>query len=208
VVGSILIKDFDIKAVLHELAAYEATSIALLREEFRQALLDEAGRYVYHAEPEVVGSADRIVRQQMGSKSDLPPGSLYLRLKDEIQRSLGEGLRQAAPYPFESLLRFNDLSLQKYAAGSIGITPHRDGLKYINLICIVVIGGQGRFFVCADRSGRAAREIEAEPGKAIFLRAPGFLGEDNRPFHMVREITETRYSFGLRQKRQTVLDAE
>ena len=205
---TILIKDFDIQVLVHELAKKGATSIALLREEFRQALLDEAGRYVYHSEPEVVGSGDRIVRQQMSSTSDLPPGSLFIDLKDVIQRTLDERLRQAAPYPFETLLRFNDVSLQKYAVGSIGITPHRDGLKYINLICIVVIGGQGRFFVCADRSGIAAREIEAEPGRAIFLRAPGFLGEDNRPFHMVTEITTTRYSFGLRQKRQTVLDAE
>jgi hypothetical protein len=106
-------------------------------------------------------------------------------------------------YLFPSPLHFNSLSLQKYAQGSIGITPHRDGLRYINLICIFVIAGQGRFFVCADRSGQEAVEIEATPGNVILMRAPGFLGEDLRPFHFVSEISATRYSFGLRQLRNS-----
>ncbi len=35
----------------------------------------------------------------------------------------------------------------------------------------------------------------------IILRAPGFLGTKLRPFHYVTDINETRYTFGLRQKK-------
>ncbi|MBI2486575.1 MAG: hypothetical protein HYW01_06385 [Deltaproteobacteria bacterium] len=94
--------------------------------------------------------------------------------------------------------------LQKYEKGSIGITPHRDGLSYINLVCIFNIGGRGKFFICSDRFGKDAREIDASPGKVVFLRAPGFFGSKDRPFHFVTDIQETRYTFGLRQKKRLV----
>jgi hypothetical protein len=103
-------------------------------------------------------------------------------------------------YTFETKLAFNSLVLQKYNKNSIGITPHRDHLKYINLICIFIIKGKGRFFVCSDREGHNAIEINSEPGNLIILRAPGFLGTKLRPFHYVTDINETRYTFGLRQK--------
>ncbi len=65
----------------------------------------------------------------------------------------------------------------------------------------MVLAGRGRFFVCEDRTGRGAREVEAAPGMAIFMRGPGFHGSQDRPFHYVSEISETRYTFGLRQRR-------
>ncbi len=43
---------------------------------------------------------------------------------------------------------------------------------------IVVVGGGGRLFVCADRSGRDAREIPALPGHVILKRGPGFGGSE------------------------------
>ena len=98
-------------------------------------------------------------------------------------------------------LQLNRLVLQKYNAGSLGITPHHDAKRYVNLICVVVLAGHGRFFVCEDRTGRGAREVEAAPGMAIFMRGPGFHSSRDRPFHYVSEIRETRYTFGLRQQR-------
>jgi len=104
-------------------------------------------------------------------------------------------------YPFETALDFNSMVLQRYEEGSIGITPHRDGLSFINLVCVFAIGGKGSFYVCSDRSGKDSIEIDASPGNVIFMRAPGLLGsEDERPFHYVAGIRETRYTFGLRQK--------
>jgi hypothetical protein len=112
-------------------------------------------------------------------------------------------MAQLEAYPLETSLSFNSMVLQRYEEGSLGITPHRDGLSYVNLVCVFIIGGRGRFYVCSDRSGRDAKEIDASPGNVIFMRAPGlFEAEDNRPFHYVSQIEEPRYTFGLRQKKE------
>jgi len=112
-------------------------------------------------------------------------------------------MTQLEAYPLKTALGFNFMVLQRYEEGSLGITPHRDGLSYINLVCVFIIGGRGRLCVCSDRSGRDAKEVDAAPSNVIFMRAPGlFEAEDNRPFHYVSEIEETRYTFASRQKKE------
>lgn len=195
-----MIKSFDLQAALAEIRAAGATSVPALQESARVALFEEASGYAYAPEPEVVGSGSRLVRQQMGSWEQFDANSHFTQLKHAWQALLDEELTAAQPYPFETPLRFNSMALQKYQEGSLGITPHRDGRSYINLVCIFVIAGRGRFFVCADRAGTDGREIDASPGRVILMRAPGCFGTPDRPFHFVTGITETRYTFGLRQK--------
>ncbi len=195
--------NLNIGRILEELSSVGATSVKLLDADFRLALLEEAEGYVYQPEDEIVGSGDRIVRQQVSSFDGFPEDSGYVLLKDPFQNLLERSLAEVEAYPFETALRFNSILLQRYEEDSLGITPHKDGLSYINLVCVFVIGGRGRFYVCSDRSGNDSIEIDASPGNVIFMRAPGFLGsEDNRPFHYVTDIREPRYTFGLRQKRQ------
>ena len=189
--------------ILGELSSVGATSVRLLEENFRLALLKEAQDYDYEPEAEVVGSGDRVVRQQVSSFDGLPEDSGYVLLKNSFQDLLERSLEKLEAYPFETALNFNSMVLQRYEEGSLGITPHKDGLSYINLVCVFMIGGRGRFYVCSDRSGRDAKEVDASPGNVILMRAPGLFGaEDNRPFHYVTEIEETRYTFGLRQKKE------
>ena len=196
-------RNLDTASILKDLSSLGATSIRLLDEDFRVALLKEARDYTYEPEDEIVGSGGRVVRQQLSSFEDFPKDSNYILLKNSFQDLLEERLARLGTYPFEMALGFNSMVLQRYEEGAIGITPHRDGLSYINLVCVFVIGGQGSFYVCSDRSGNDSIEIDASPGNVIFMRAPGFLGsEDNRPFHYVTDIREPRYTFGLRQKRQ------
>ena len=192
---------FDIHRILEKLSTGGATSVKILNEGFRKSLLEEAECYTYKSEDEVVGTGDRIVRQQMSSFEDFPYDSKCNLLKHSFQSFLDNYLTLIRPYPFETKLAFNSIVLQKYERGSIGITPHRDGLSYINLVCLFVIEGQGRFFTCSDRSGRDSVEIDASPGNVILVRAPGFLFSKERPFHYVNNIQERRYVFGLRQKR-------
>ena len=195
-------RNLDTASILKDLSSLGATSIRLLDEDFRVALLKEARDYTYEPEDEIVGSGDRVVRQQVSSFEDFPEDSGYILLKTSFQELLEQRLEQLGTYPFEMALSFNSMVLQRYEEGSIGITPHRDGLSYINLVCVFVIGGQGSFYVCSDRSGNDSIEIDASPGNVILMRAPGFLGsEDGRPFHYVTDIREPRYTFGLRQKR-------
>lgn len=193
--------NLNTERLLEELSSVGATSVRLLEEDFRVALLKEAEGYTYQPEDEIVGSGDRVVRQQVSSFDGFPEDSSYILLKDSFEELLEQRLAELEAYPFETALNFNSMVLQRYEEGSIGITPHKDGLSYINLVCVFVIGGRGRFYVCSDRSGRDTKEVDASPCNVILMRAPGLFGaEDNRPFHYITEIQETRYTFGLRQK--------
>ena len=190
-------------SILEELLFVGATSVRLLEENFRVALLEEAEDYDYQPEDEIMGSGDRVVRQQVSSFDVFPDHSGYVLLKESFQDLLEQRMAQLEAYPLETALGFNSMVLQRYEEGSLGITPHRDGLSYVNLVCVFIIGGRGRFYVCSDRSGRDAKEVDASPGNVILMRAPGLFGaEDNRPFHYVTQIEETRYTFGLRQKKE------
>jgi hypothetical protein len=195
--------NLNIGRILEELSSVGSTSVGLLEEDFRLALLKEARDYDYQPEDEIVGSGDRVVRQQVSSFDGFPEDSGFVLLKHSFQNLLERSLEELEAYPFETALGFNSSVLQRYEEGSIGITPHKDGLGYVNLVCVFVVGGRGRFYVCSDRSGRDAKEVDAPPGNVILMRAPGLFGaEDNRPFHYVTEIEETRYTFGLRQKKE------
>ena len=167
-------RNLDTASILKDLSSLGATSIRLIDEDFRETLLKEARDYTYEPEDEIVGSGGRVVRQQLSSFEDFPKDSDYILLKNSFQDLLEERLARLGTYPFEMALGFNSMVLQRYEEGSIGITPHRDGLSYINLVCVFVIGGQGSFYVCSDRSGNDSIEIDASPGNVIFMRAPGF----------------------------------
>ena len=116
----------------------------------------------------------------------------FQALVETAAAGLGERL-------FATPLRFDDLVLQRYRVGELGITPHRDGLRYVNLAALFTLSGEARFGLCASRDGARATEIDAAPGTVILLRAPGFRGGSERPFHFVSDIRARRYSFGLRQ---------
>ena len=188
-------------AICGQLSATGVTSFRILDENFRKSLLHEATCYQYKPEEEIVGSKDRTVRQQLESFKDFPDESQFILLKNSFQALVDRGLEDLPVSPFETRLRFSSLVLQKYRKGSVGITPHRDRLRYVNLVCVFNIGGRGRFYVCPDRSGSDAREVDTSPGRVVLIRAPGFLGSRNRVFHFVRDVEETRYTFGLRQER-------
>lgn len=197
----LLVENFDITNIFDELISIGASSVKILTEEHRMLLLNEAEQYDFEPEQEIVGQDDRIVRQELSSFERFGYKSRFVLLKNYFQFMFDDFLQGLEIHTFETKLTFDSLVLQKYSKNSIGITPHRDELKYINLICIFIIKGKGSFFVCSDRKGHNAIEINSEPGNMIILRAPGFLGTKLRPFHYVTDINETRYTFGLRQKK-------
>lgn len=202
--GLFALENLDLKKTWQGLSGRGATSFRILAEDYRMSLLREAQRYSYRPEAEVVGSGNRIVRQQVGSFEDFPDDNPFILLKNFFQAFLNGCIADSGISLFQTPLSFTSLVLQKYETGSLGITPHRDHLRYINLVCIFVIGGWGRFYICADRSGKDATEIDASPGNVILLRAPGFLSSRDRPFHYITDIQETRYTFGLRQELEMI----
>jgi hypothetical protein len=193
----------NIAQLVERLTNVGAASLPIIANHFRRALRDEAERYQYVREAEVVGTGQNIVRQQLEACECIPPTDGAMLLKIAFQTLMDRSLTASPTYPFSSRLDLNACVLQRYQPGSIGITPHRDGLRFVNLVCIFVIAGRGRFYVCADRAGNAPQEISAPPGNVVLMRAPGFLAACERPFHYVAEIKNTRLTFALRQTRQT-----
>jgi hypothetical protein len=192
--------NFNPHQIVADLSAQGATSLLLLREDFRLKLLQEAESASYTLEPNTVGSGEFLVRQQVRSCLIFAAGSPYLLLREAFEALCNEAFKAVSPYPFTSRLRFTEIRLNRHEPGSLGITPHQDGPRYCNLVCLFMIGGQGRFAVCADRFGREARYVDASPGRVTLLRAPGFLASEERPFHYVTDIQDTRYTCGLRHR--------
>ena len=202
-----LFPDLDVAQLLERTAREMAISVPFLDAEAREALHREATSYSFRPARAVVGKGERRVLQRLGVKPDLPAHSRFLALADAFQDWWDRRLEDISPYPFESRLTFNDRMLQNYEIGETGISAHRDHIEYRNLICLLVIAGNARFFVCRERDGADSREIRNEPGDLILTPGPGLFGSPRRPFHLVRDISAPRYVFGLRQDRRRLTPA-
>ena len=197
-----LFPDLDVAKLLERTAREMAISVPFLDVEACEILHREALSYSFRPARPVVGTRENRVLQRLGVKPELPVNSGFLALTDAFQEWWDRRLEGVTPYPFESRLTFNDRMLQNYEIGETGISAHRDHIEYRNLICLFVIAGRARFFVCSGRDGADAREIRNEPGDLILTPGPGLFGSPRRPFHLVRDISVPRYVFGLRQDRR------
>ncbi len=182
-----------------QLRLHGAASLSLLPSHQRLALLKEAKEHTFCKGRSSIGSGDKIVCQGLSYCDNLLKSGSLRRLVREVQSYLEQEFRATISYPFQTPLRLHEPMLQFYSSGSIGITPHLDQASYINLVVIIVLGGGGQFYTCADRKGKNIRNIPAGPGDMILLRCPGFKGAQQRVFHGVSDITEARYSLGIRQ---------
>jgi FolB domain-containing protein len=189
--------DFDMESVVQALLFEGAVSVPLIPEAKRLMLQAEAEMYEYEKQPEIVGPAN--VREQLSSFYNFPKESLFVSLKDDFTELVNYKLSQMIKNPFKDRINFNELSLQKYEKGSIGITPHKDNFSSVDFIAVFLIKGKGNFALCDDRAGTNPRFLDTTVGNVIFMRAPNFFGSTKRPFHFVSDITEERISFGLRR---------
>lgn len=82
--------------------------------------------------------------------------------------------------------RPNHVSVQRYRAGTLGITPHLDQKRHRYLVAVFTADGRAPFTWCKDRAGTPEATWRAGPGSLVLLRGPGLAGvEDGRPLHMV-----------------------
>ena len=195
---------FDFAKVVDDLDVYGATSRALLREGDVRRLRTSTNHLDYLYQREIVSRGQ--VRQKLSVHETFKEPSPFLVLRDVFQTRMVEGFSDIANL-FATPLTFNTLVVQHYAPGSIGITPHRDGLSRINLVCVIVLEGNARFALCDDREGTNPRDIHAPPGHVILMRAPGYRSSDLQPFHFITDIRERRTIFGLRQRPNWLLPA-
>jgi hypothetical protein len=192
----------DLAEAVEALARSGALAVPFVGEESRMSLLDAACASRFRLARTLVGRGERLVQQRMEVCDDFPGDSIFRTLTREFQALWDEYLTEVSPSPFEGRLEFNDLMLQRYTVGEVGITPHVDRTAYRNIVCLFILEGQGRFYICDDRAGSGAREIPHAAGDVLLMRAPGFHGSDERPFHFVRDIKSPRYVFGLRHERR------
>lgn len=205
--AGLVARDLDCGRICSELDRVGALAVPLLDESLRLELLEAARAARYRPARPLVGKAGRLVRQRMEVCDQFPKSSIFRRFTVAFEALCRMQLGAIECGLFEGSLHFNDLMLQRYSVGEVGITPHRDRTGYRNLVCLFVLEGRGRFYVCDDRVGAGAREIAHAAGDVILMRAPGYRGSSERPYHLVRDITSPRYIFGLRQERHRVTES-
>ena len=184
-------------AALERVAREDAAVVSLLTPAECQGFIDAGADLSYRSAKPVIGERERAVYQDFDICLSIPQTHRLWQLTQAVERLIAAALGTMAQPPLEAL-PLNDLVLQRYPPGARGITPHRDHVRYVGLVVIVQMSGDGRFGLCADRSGAGARVLDAGPGDGILMRAPGFGDSKHRPFHFLDGITAERYSLGMR----------
>ena len=188
-------ESFEPNAVFSALKTHGAVAVPMLTTSTRERLLNEAQLFSYSDRSGKVGKAQ--VTQQFGAFTSFAPESDFLTLSRYLQQTCLElGLVGAR---FEPRLIFNEHVVQKYPAGSIGITPHIDSIRCRNMVVVCVLDGDGDFAICDDRGGKNTQVIPAPPGHVIFMAAIGFCGRTEQQFHFLHNIVGGRTTFGMRQ---------
>lgn len=185
---------------LRRIEAEDAASLPLLSAGDQNRLSAAAEGLAFRPATPVIGEGERRVLQDFELTTELGADGPFHAVARALEALVAEALARMARPPLDPPPPFNDLIVQRYPVGSAGITPHRDHITYRDLVALVTISGRARLFLCDDRSGRGEREIPMPPGSLVLLRAPGFGGRDDRPFHLLRDVTETRLSLGLRHE--------
>jgi hypothetical protein len=183
--------------VLRRLADDGAASLRLLDPVALVPLLEEARGLRYRQARPIVGNGDAAVYQDFDLTTEIPAEGALMALSRGVGRLIGEALAAMRAAPL-SHFEINDHIVQRYPAGCEGMSPHRDHIRYTGLVALVMLGGAARFRVCDDRAGTGARDIPFAPGDLLLMRAPGFQGRGDRPFHAVRDVAAERYIIGLR----------
>ena len=185
-------------AALERVRGEAAASVPWLSERACRPFLEAARTLTYRPARPVVGSGAKEVRQDFEVCMELGEEGPF----HDFARGLEADLLTAAERLQGSLLpagfTLNDMIVQRYAPGCSGITPHVDHIRYQGLVAIIVFAGTANFQITADRDGNAPRSIPNGPGDLILMAAPGFAGQDRRPFHRLVEVASERVILGLR----------
>jgi hypothetical protein len=183
---------------LARLEAEDAASLPFLADDGRRHLLAATEGLAYREARPMIGKGERAVYQEFEICMNPPAPSPFHGCAAALERLLRAALEQLPTPPLAAAPRLNDVVVQRYPPGALGITPHRDHVRYRELVAIVTLAGQARFGVCKERSAAEARDVPIPPGSLLLMRAPGFAGREDRPFHFVSDVVEARICLGLR----------
>ena len=197
----------DLAAAMEETGRIGAGTIrGALAPEARHGLVAALDVAAFERAPEQVGDVRQdfdLMMMKPGLAPAAPALSPLLALAEEYAALLGA---QATSLDEPWLADFvaTDIHVQRYGRSSVGISPHRDGRRFIKLISIFSLGSPVEFRLCRDRRGSPLKRYQLDCGDLLLLRAPGFAGRPSaRPLHSVSgPAGEVRYSITLRMEQQ------
>ena len=188
----------ELTGALARLDVTPAVALPFLGARARRRLIGATTRLRYRPATPVIGAGGNAVHQDFELCMAFPETSLLRAFAARLEAMLNAALACLEPRPLARPLHLNDAIVQRYPKGSFGITAHRDHIRYQDLVALVTLSGAARFCLCDDRAGGNARELPCPPGHLLLIRAPGFGGHRDRPFHFLDRVTRPRLSFGLR----------
>ena len=139
--------------VLARLAEEDVACLPLLPAPALTPLLEAARGLSYRTTRGEIGAGARAVRQDFDICMSPPRPSLLWDLTVRLEVFLAQALASHQPALLAGHLSLNDLVVQRYPAGSFGITAYRDHVRYTGLVALILLCGEGRFFACSERSG-------------------------------------------------------
>ena len=176
----VLAGDVEWSTLLREVTEHGAAFAArAVNAPCRDELAAELGGGPYAPVAPIIGP----VRQQ-AEAFEVPVDQLYPRypaLAELCGELVGQVHRHGVPEWVP-----NEVAIQRYQPGSLGITPHRDQRQFAQLIAVITIAGSAAFTLCRNRSGDPIQTWQANEGSLVLLRGPGLAGDpDGRPMHLV-----------------------
>ncbi len=197
----------DLAAAMEETGRIGAGTVrGALAPEARHGLVVALDSAAFERAPERVGDVhqdfDLLVMKLGEGPADLVPSPLLALAKEyaALLRARATSLDE----PWLADFVPTNIHVQRYKPGSAGISPHRDGRRFIKLISVLSLGSPAKFHLLRDRRGPPLRRYQLDCGDLLLLRAPGFAERPSAgPLHSVSGPTdEVRYSITLRMEQQ------
>ena len=198
---SALAPDIDLKGALRAVGAEGAAFIPrALAPSFGRRLQHEVETGPFAPMPGQIGRVSQEVESYVLRGTDIEAFPLISELLAELAgavRRAGKGVEGLSSYAP------NHLMVHRYRPGSIGITPHLDGKRFVQLVATFTTKGTAKTALCRSRKGEVIREWDTKAGSLILLRGNGFAGrDDGRPFHSIGgPQRQGRYAVVLRMER-------
>lgn len=181
---SALEEGIDLKEALRQVKAQGYACIpGALHAPFDRRLQQEIETGPFAPMPAHVGQVQQEVEayELRGVALDAFPLVQELRAElGEAVRAQGKGIKGISAY------EPNHVMVQRFKAGSIGITSHLDGRRFKQLVAVFTTKGAADLTILEGRRGDAEAEFPIKSGCLFLLRGPGFAGvEDGRRFHAI-----------------------
>lgn len=185
---------------ISDVSSAGAGALRILPRETALALAEEVRPYRFEERPEHYGPRGVIQHFAACEEEDIPPESPVREFSTLLASGISLLVVGLPVYPFATPLCLNDCLLLRYPPGDVGLGAHRDHSQYRNLIVSLTLAGESRFNIHPNPDSPPTVSFHAEPGIAVFMAAPGFLGVDVRPCHSVTGVRSERLTLVLKQK--------